>query len=83
MVEQTVHCGEDAPQGSSRDVRGDADAVGRPSGSHIQHVDVGSSLRVGTGAECMLVVVQDLDLDIQCLLDAVLNGVDRSVSFAV
>ena len=31
----------------------------------------------------MLVVVQDLDLDIQCLLDAVLNGVDRSVSYAL
>ena len=82
MVEQTVHCGEDAPQGSSRDVRGNADAVGRPSGRHIQHVDVGGRLCVGTGAERVLVVVQDLDLNVQGFLDAVLDRIDRSVSDA-
>ena len=43
-------------------------------------MDVRSCLCARTGAECVLVVVQDTDLDAKCLLDGSLYRIDRAVS---
>ena len=81
-IKQTVHRAEDTADGCPGDVGTDAHTVGCLACDLVNQVDVGSCLRTGAGTKCVLVVVQDLNLDAKGVLKSSLYSVNGSVSNA-